>query len=222
MRTLQTRLRCTKFPLCQRKNMLDKYATALIKPGIEAIAKRLSRAGIQADHVTLLAFAIGVIAAFLIAASAYLAGALCILVSRLCDALDGAVARQTTASDAGGFLDISLDFLFYASIPLAFAFASPPANALPAAVLLAAFMGTGSSFLAYAVLAAKRGQNSSAQYPNKSFYFLGGLAEATETLTVFILMCLWPAHFPLLAYLFTSLCCVTITTRIYGGWRSLQ
>ena len=33
------------------------------------------------------------------------------------------VARLSKASDAGGFLDISLDFLFYASIPLAFAIA---------------------------------------------------------------------------------------------------
>ena len=119
-------------------------------------------------------------------------------------------------------MDISLDFLFYASIPLAFAIANPAANALPAAALLAAFMGTGSCFLAYAALAAKRGMSSSLQYPHKSFYFLGGLAEATETLAFFMAMCIWPEHFAPLAYLFTALCCVTIATRIYGGWRSLR
>lgn len=201
--------------------MLDRYATRLIKPTVDRLGRAMVRTGITADQVTLLAFSFGVIAAFSIAVSAFLLGAAFILLSRLCDALDGAVARQTEVTDAGGYLDISLDFLFYASIPLAFAFANPAANALPAAVLLAAFMGTGSSFLAFAALAAKRGiQNI--DYPHKSFYFLGGLAEATETLVFFIAICIWPGQFEVLAYLFTALCCVTIATRIYGGWRSLR
>jgi phosphatidylglycerophosphate synthase len=137
------------------------------------------------------------------------------------DALDGAVARQGQPTDAGGFLDIELDFLFYASIPLAFALADPARNALPAAVLLAAFMGTSASFLAFAVLAAKRGMSSTA-YPNKSFYFLGGLTEATETLACFAAMCLWPQHFAALAYGFAALCAITIATRIWWGWRALS
>jgi phosphatidylglycerophosphate synthase len=201
--------------------MLDRIATALIKPAVDAIARPLVRAGVQADAITLFAFCIGAAAAVSIAGQAYIWGAALILVSRLCDALDGAVARHTAPSDAGGFLDISLDFLFYASVPLGFAVANPSANALPAAVLLTAFMGTSSSLLAFAALAAKRGIEN-IKYPRKSFYFLGGLTEATETLVFFIAACLWPQHFVLLAYLFAGLCCVTIITRIYGGWRSLR
>jgi phosphatidylglycerophosphate synthase len=201
--------------------MLDRYIVPLIKPVADRMARGLVRAGVSADHVTVFGFGLGMGAAFFIAIQAYLLGAVFILVSRLCDALDGAVARQTQATDAGGYLDITLDFLFYASIPLAFALANPHANALPAAVLLAAFIGTASSFLAFAALAAKRGMTSM-DYPHKSFYFLGGLTEATETLVCFIAMCLWPRHFAPLAYLFTALCCVTIATRVYGGWRSLK
>jgi phosphatidylglycerophosphate synthase len=201
--------------------MLDRYATAMIRPAVDGLARAISRVGIRADCVTLVAFFVGLLAAFSIAFHAYTLGAALILLSRLCDALDGAVARQTMPSDAGGYLDISLDFLFYASIPLAFAIANPAANALPAAVLLAAFMGTGSSFLAFAALAAKRGMHN-IDYPHKSFYFLGGLAEATETLVFFMAICVWPTHFGVLAYLFAAVCCVTIATRIYGGWRSLH
>ncbi len=201
--------------------MLDRYIVPLIKPAVDAIARKLVRAGVQADHVTLLAFALGMAAALCIALHRYWSGAALILLSRLCDALDGAVARQTQATDAGGYLDITLDFLFYASIPLAFAVANPRTNALPAAFLLAAFIGTGSSFLAFATLAAKRGITSVAQ-PDKSFYFLGGLTEATETLLFFLAMCVWPRYFPHMASLFTALCCVTIGTRIYGGWHSLR
>jgi phosphatidylglycerophosphate synthase len=137
------------------------------------------------------------------------------------DGLDGAVARLTTPTDRGAFLDITLDFLFYASIPLAFAVADPAPNALPAAVLLAAFIGTGSSFLAFSVFAERRGLKSE-DYPQKGFYYLGGLTEATETLICFGLMCLWPQHFAWWAYGFAVLCALTIVTRVLAGWRALR
>lgn len=199
--------------------MLDRAATALIKPAVDQLARMLVHSRVGANQMTLLGFAIGVFAALLIALGMFLAGAGAILLSRLCDALDGAMARQTEVTDAGGFLDIALDFLFYASIPLAFAFVDPPRNALAGAVLLAAFVGTMSSFLAFAVLAAKRNISNLA-YPDKSFYFLGGLTEATETLGFFIAMCLWPQHFALLASVFATLCAITTATRIWWGWRT--
>ncbi len=201
--------------------MLDRAAVALIHPVVARVARVLLHAGISANQITVAGFLIGLIAAFMIASGGYLAGLALILLSRTCDALDGAVARLTQPSDVGGYLDITLDFLFYASIPLAFAVADPQRNALPAAVLLAAFMGTGSSFLAFAVMAAKRGMASVA-YPDKSFYFLGGLTEATETLICFCVMCLWPQLFAEVAYVYAALCLITIAMRIGWGWRAFQ
>lgn len=201
--------------------MLDRAAASLIQPAVTVLARAMARVGLGANHITLTGFFIGLCAAALIAFDHYLAGAVAILLSRACDALDGAVARMTQPTDAGGFLDIALDFLFYASIPLAFAISRPAPNALPAAVLLAAFIGTGSSFLAFAVFAAKR-KLASLAYPQKSFYFLGGLTEATETLAFFMAMCLWPDSFAALAYAFSALCVITVVTRIGWGWRSFQ
>ena len=201
--------------------MLDRYTTALIRPAIQRLARTLAGAGVRADALSFSGLAVGWLAALAIAWQAPLAGAVLILLSRLFDGLDGAVARQTRATDRGGFLDITLDFLFYPAIPLAFAVADPANNALPAAVLLAAFVGTGTSFLAFATLAAKRGLASVA-YPDKSFYFLGGLTEATETLAFYIAMCVWPAAFAPLAYAFAALCAVTIATRVYWGWQAFR
>lgn len=202
--------------------MLDRYSIAVIQPLVRQLAKGLHYVGIGANLLTLVGFGVGLMAAGLISQQAYGWGLILLLLSRLLDALDGAVARLTQATDAGGFLDIALDFLFYALVPLSFAVAQPEQNALPAAVLLAAFIGTGSSFLAFAVLAAKRGLQNPA-LPNKSFYFLGGLTEATETLAVFVAMCWWPQHFAPLAYGFASLCALTIVTRIgWGWWRLAQ
>jgi phosphatidylglycerophosphate synthase len=201
--------------------MFDRAASQLIQPLVSRLATAAARAGVSANQLTLSGFGIGLVAAFLIASGDHLSGLAAIFASRLCDALDGAVARQTAPTDAGGFFDITLDFVFYASIPLAFAINDPARNALPAAVLLASFIGTGSSFLAFAVIAAKRGLRS-LDYPNKSMYFLGGLSEATETLACFAAMCLWPEFFIELAYGFALLCLVTTATRLWWGWRAFQ
>ncbi len=201
--------------------MLDRAVIAVLRPALDAGARALVRVGVGADAVTLAGFAIGIAAAAAIGLGAYGWGLALLLASRLADGLDGAVARRTHTTDRGAFLDITLDFLFYASIPLAFALADPVRNALPAGVLLAAFIGTGSSFLAFAVMAERRGLASDA-YPSKGFYYLGGLTEASETLICFVLMCLWPDHFAWWAYGFAALCGITVATRIVGGAKVLS
>ena len=201
--------------------MLDSFAQRLIEPALTRMAHRLVRLNVTANQLTLAGFAVGLLAAVLIAQRAYEAGLVLLLLSRLCDGLDGAVARQTKPTDRGGFLDITLDFIFYAAVVLAFAFADPAANALAAAALLAGFMGTGSSFLAFAVMAAKR-QMSKPMSSEKSFYFLGGLTEGTETLGFFVAMCLWPAQFALLAWVFAGLCVVTTIARVGWGYKAFD
>ena len=201
--------------------MFDRLATRLIRPAVNALAAPLGRVGVQANTVTWVGLGLGLGAAALIANGFFALGGVVIVLSRACDALDGAIARQTQATDLGGFLDIALDFVFYASIPLAFAIENPTHNALAAAVLLAAFIGTGTSFLAFAVIAAKRNMHNVA-YPNKSFYFLGGLTEGFETLVCFIAMCCWPASFSELAWGFSALCLVTLCSRIAWGMRAFS
>jgi len=201
--------------------MLDRFTTRLIRPAVQALARPLLRWGVSPNQITWAGFALGVLAAACVASQAWMAGLALLLCSRLCDALDGAVARASESSTAlGGFLDIALDFVFYALMVLAFALADPTRNALAAAVLLTAFVATGSSFLAFAALAAQRGLHNP-QYPEKSFYFLGGLTEATETLAVLCAMCLWPAYFAPLAYGFAALCFITWLGRIAAGVRVL-
>ncbi len=199
--------------------MIDRPLALLIKPYVDACSRGLIQLGLRADALTLLGFFIGIASAAFIATEHYLVGLALLLISRALDALDGAVARLTKPTDQGGFLDITLDFIFYASIPLAFAIANPTNNALPAATLLFAFMGTASSFLAYASIAGKRGEAPS---PSKAIRYLGGLTEAFETLLCFALMCFIPQHFALLAYGFSAMCFVTTATRIYQAWQDFK
>ncbi len=193
--------------------MLDGTAKALIDPWLTRIGNRLAQLGITADGVTWSGFAIGVLAALAIAWQYYLTGLVLLLLSRLADGLDGAVARVTKKTDLGGYLDIVLDFAFYGLIPLGFVFADPAANALAGAALICSFYINGSSFLAYAIIAEKRGLDTS-QRGAKSLYFTTGLAEATETLAVFAAFCIWPAHFAVIAWIFTAVCLYTAASRI--------
>jgi phosphatidylglycerophosphate synthase len=197
--------------------VLDRFLLPVVRIVLQPAAAALARRGVAADALTCTGFVIGLAAVPALALRLYGWALTAILVSRLFDALDGAVARLAGPTERGAFLDITLDFAFYGSIPLGFALADPAQNALPAALLLAAFMGTGSSFLAFAVIAAKRGMSSEV-YPQKGIYYLTGLTEGTETIAALVLMCLFPGSFALFACVFAGACLVTTLTRLRQGW----
>ncbi|MDX5402855.1 MAG: CDP-alcohol phosphatidyltransferase family protein [Rhodobacterales bacterium] len=199
--------------------MIDALILPAQRRALHPLALVLHRRGISADRITLAGFAIGVMAVPALALGWFWVALALILLNRVADGLDGAVARLATPTDRGAFLDIALDFVFYAVVPLGFALSDPATNALPAAVLIAAFVGTGSSFLAFAVIAAKRGLRAE-DYPSKGIFYLGGLTEGFETIALFIAMCLFPAIFPVLAYAFAAACALTTLSRWWQGWRA--
>ena len=201
--------------------MLDGRARRVVGPALDRLGGAIARRGVSADTVTFAGFGLGLAAAAAIVAELYLIGLVLLLGSRLCDGLDGAVARHTRRTDRGGYLDIVLDFAFYAAIPLAFVLADPHANAVAGAVLLASFYVNGSSFLAYAIMAEKRGLTTAAR-GEKSLYFTTGLAEATETLAVFCAFCVFPRAFPAIALVFAAVCFVTAAVRMMDAVRMLK
>jgi phosphatidylglycerophosphate synthase len=198
--------------------MLDGAAQKMIRPALDRLGAALARGGVTADQVTFFGFALGLLAAGAIAMRLYLVGLALILASRLCDGLDGAVARASAKSDRGGFLDIVLDFAFYGAVPLGFVIADPAANAVAGATLLFSFYVNGASFLAYAIMAERQGLATEVR-GEKSLYFTSGLAEATETIFVFVLFCLLPRHFAVIAYVLAALTLVTAVGRIFLAMR---
>lgn len=193
--------------------MLDGSARKIIDPALNAMASGLKKTGIKPDHVTIAGFVIGLVAAGAIAFQWFWTGLILLLFSRLADGLDGTLAKQTRTTDFGGYLDIVLDFAFYGVIPLAFIFANPEQNALAGSVLIFSFYVNGASFLAFSTLAEKRKLTGSVR-GTKAIYFTTGLAEATETLAVFVAACLFPEWFPVLAWIFAAVCFYTALARI--------
>ncbi len=191
--------------------MLDPLARRLIDTPLARAGAWLARRGATADAITAAGLALGLAAAVAIAAGHPGWGLVLILASRIADGLDGAVARAREPTDLGGYLDIVADFAFYAAIPVAFGVLDRD-NALPALVLIGSFLLSGTSFLAFATIAAKRGLQTTAR-GRKSFFHAGGLAEGTETIAAFVLMCLLPDWFGVIAWVFAAACLVTAIGR---------
>jgi phosphatidylglycerophosphate synthase len=200
--------------------MLDATLRRLIDPPLDAAGRRLAASGLSANGVTLGGFLLGLAALPMLAAGQFGWALIVILLNRLADGLDGAIARVRGVTDLGGYLDILCDFLFYGAVVFGFALAAPE-NRLPGAFLLFSFIGTGSSFLAFAILAARRGRETSLR-GQKSFYYLGGLTEGSETIALFLLACLIPRSFPVLAWVFGAACWATTLGRAMAAWRFLK
>ncbi len=200
--------------------MLDRWTLEWIKPSLTKTARALDKIGLSANQVSIIGFLIGLMAVPALYLKAYITALVIIIINRILDGLDGTIARMRKPTDAGGFLDITFDFVFYSAVIVGFALADPEQNAVAAAVLIFSFVGTGSSFLAFAVMAAKHNIKS-ITYPQKSLYYLGGLTEGTETIAFFVVFCLFPDYFPILAFVFAGLCGLTTVLRIYGGYQTL-
>ena len=192
--------------------MLDTVMRPLINRPLNSVGRFLARRGVGANAVTLAGLVIGLLAALAVGTGYFALAFALIVFNRIIDGLDGAVARASTPTDRGGYLDIVVDYVFYASIPFAFAVIDPAHNAIPAAALLAGFCLTCSSFLTFATIAAKRGLETE-MHGKKSFFYSTGLVEGTETIAFFLAMAAMPQWFPVLAWVFAALCVLTAIQR---------
>ncbi|MDJ0622495.1 MAG: CDP-alcohol phosphatidyltransferase family protein [Desulfocapsaceae bacterium] len=201
--------------------MIDRWAMKMVRQPLGLGAMLLHRRNITATQISVVGFFLGMLTVPLLYMHWYGAALVCILLNRIADGLDGNVARLTTPTDAGGYLDITFDFIFYSAVVFGFALADPVNNGLAAAALIFAFIGTGSSFLAFGIMAERR-QISNFRYPNKGFYYLDGIAEGTETLLFLVLFCLFPHHFTILAWIFAVICYLSTLIRLISGHNTLS
>ena len=198
--------------------MLDSFLRPYADRPLNYVGCWCARRRVRADLVTWSGFALGGLAFLALALQAYWIALALILANRLADGLDGAVARSTEPTDIGAFLDIVLDFLFYAGAVLGFVLSDPAHNALAGSFLIFSFVASGTTFLAFAVIAARRGMETKHQ-GLKGIYYLGGLMEGTETIVFFVLVCLFPSAFPVLAWVFGALCLLTAVGRVLQAYR---
>ncbi len=200
--------------------MLDYRINTIIHPIMNSLANYVPRQ-ISANTITLANFTFGIMVVPLLWLKLFSAAMIVILFNRFFDGLDGAVARKLGPTNLGGYLDITCDFIFYSVVIMGFALADPRNNGLAAAFLIFSFIGTSSSFLAFAAAAEKKGISTNA-YGIKGFYYLGGLTEGTETILFLVIICIYPANFPVLAVVFGIICWITVIGRFSSAYTLLR
>jgi phosphatidylglycerophosphate synthase len=183
--------------------MLDATVRRIVTSPLDPLADGLARAGVPANALTIGGFAIGLVAAALIADEAFLLGVIFLALNRVADILDGMVARRTGMTPLGAFLDASLDLFVYAAIPFAFALAHQQ-DALAATFLLMGLMVAGVPAITMRAFLRDRDKQHAR-----------ALCGHSETFVAFVLMCAAPRWmFSLLAYFYGALCFVSAGVTI--------
>lgn len=200
--------------------MFDAALRRLIDPPLNRSAGWLAKTGFSANALTIVGAATGLAAAVAISQQQLTAALALIILNRVLDGVDGAVARINGPTEFGGYLDTLADYLFYVSVPVAFGWATTD-NQLPALLLVASFTLTAISFLGFAAIAARSGRNDGAHGP-KAFIYSTGLMEGGETIAFFMLFCLFPLQFPTLAVIFAILCLATVCQRVMLAAQSFR
>lgn len=200
--------------------MLDATIRPIIDMPLNLAGRKIADFGISANVMTLTGFSFGVLAMVAIMAQHPLLAAILIGCNRLADGLDGAIARKNGLTDFGGFMDILSDFIIYSGV--VFSFGVADSSKLPYAnFLIFSFVGTITSFLAYAIIASKH-QLITEKRGKKSFYYLGGLCEGTETALVLLLFCVQPQWFNITSLIFGTLCWLTTVGRAHRAWNDFR
>jgi phosphatidylglycerophosphate synthase len=200
--------------------MFDVALRRLVDPALTRAAGWIADARISANTLTIGGAGLAFGAAFFVAQSNFLAALILILLNRIVDGLDGAIARINGPTEFGGYLDTICDYIFYISVPVAFGLIDP-SNQIPALLLIASFTLTAVSFLAFAAITARQTSDDGAHGP-KAFIYSTGLMEGGETIAFFVLFCLFPEFFPTLAIIFAALCLLTVVQRTILAAKSFR
>lgn len=188
-------------------------------------AARLLARWTPALGVTAAAFVVTLAAAAAAWQGAFAAATLLWLAGRILDGLDGVVARvRGEVTPAGGYLDMVLDTVGYAAIPLALAaHHGTPGWWAAVAVLLASFYLNTVSWGYLSGLLA--GASAGAAPPPAGFTSAPlprGIVEGFETVVLYTLILALPAWSLALVWVMVALVLLTVVERVAWGIRRLR
>lgn len=199
-------------------DLLRRLKDRLLTP----VAARLGRR-VHPNVLSAVAFAFGVAVAALAARGAYRLALACWAANRLLDGLDGTVARVSgLQSDFGGYLDIMLDFVVYAVVPLGLVHGARDAHAERAALwLLASFFVNAASWMYLAAILERRALGARARGELTTITMPPGIVAGTETVVLYALFLLLPTHLAALFTVMAGLVALNVVQRLAWAARHL-
>ena len=200
--------------------MFDVRIRQVIAPVLDTVGRGLAQRGVRPGVLTGVGWLLGVGACISAGLTLWPAALGLWLANRLCDGLDGPVARARGATDVGGFLDVVADFSIYAGFVVGVGIAEPQAR-IACLVLLFAYYVSGTALLAQSALLERR-RDTIDNSDQRSLRFVGGLAEGAETIVVYVLFCLFPASAAGIAWVFAGIVAITAAQRVVGGVLALR
>ncbi len=191
--------------------MIDTNYRKVFQPVFDKTSHLVIKTGLTPNHVTVLAFVVGVISALFIANGEYIIACALLLLSGLLDILDGTVARVTNKSSyVGAFLDMVFDRLVEASVIIGFYFIKPELSLLYLLFLVSVIFNFSTFSLAGALIKNKG---------SKSMHYDVGLIERSETFICFVLMLILPQW---AGYFLGALTCLIFVTGILRSIRIIK
>lgn len=177
--------------------------------------------GISPTAISMLALVVGLLASFAVYKNQYFAALGLWILNRVLDGLDGLVARlHNKQSDFGGYVDILTDFVTYAALPIGLVVGSPSSERyLALAFLLASYYVNTASWMYLAAILEKR----AARDPDTQTTIVmpAGLIGGFETIIVYGIFLLFPAHLTILFSIFAALVLITMLQRLVWAKRNL-
>ncbi len=166
----------------------------------------------------------GLAAAVLGARTEYGAALLCWIVNRLLDGLDGVVSRvDRRQTDLGGYLDIVLDYVAYAAIPVGLAVGNPsPGKYAAGLLLLASFLVNAASWMYLAAILERRNLGATVTGERTTITMPSGLIAGTETIIFYSLFFLFPERIPALFTVMAGLVGITVIQRVAWAARYIR
>ncbi len=202
--------------------MLDISLRALKDRVLQPFARLLR--GVHPHIITLIGFGFGLSGALLTARGFYWWGLAFWVLNRVLDGLDGAVARVShNQSDLGGYLDIMLDFVIYALVPIAVVVSAPSTTRyFFLALLLASFYVNAASWMYLSAILEKRYRGVAERGELTTVSMPTGLIGGTETFIFYCLFIALPQHAEWLFVIMGTLVIVTILQRMWWAIRHLN
>jgi phosphatidylglycerophosphate synthase len=174
--------------------------------------------------LTLIALLFGLLAAGALGYQLYWLAFIAWFLNRAFDALDGEVARmQGIQSDFGGYLDILLDFVIYALLPIGLVLGQPSTVGYVAlALMLAVFYVNAASWMYLSAILEKRAAGAQVKGEQTSVTMPAGLIGGTETIIFFSMFIICHTWYIWLFALMSVLVGLTIGQRLIWAAKHLD